>query len=106
MRSRADRSFGEQGDRLVAFERLSNLQRLVPGALDMTPADVDRVVLVGEPVDEAGAEIVLGHERRAGRSGDGKDVEPADMVGDEQAVRADRRAFDPNARTHQPRRRT
>ena len=87
----AGRPFGKQGDRLVGLERLRRCAapgRWAPRAV-LAP-DVERVVLVGEPVDDRMAELILGHERAAGRAGEDQDVEPADMVGDQQGVRAGR----------------
>ena len=68
------------------MECCGNLHRLVACALLMLAADVDGVVLVGQPVQEAVAEIVLGDEGRPETAED-DDVEPAEMVGEEQSVR-------------------
>ena len=38
------------------------------------------------------AELVLGHEGAARRAAEHQNVEPADVIGDEQAVRAERLA--------------
>ena len=44
------------------------------------------------------AELVLRHERAAGRAAEDEDVEPADVVGDEQAVPAEPAALAPSTR--------
>ena len=59
----AGRAFGKDGDRLVALERLGDGHRLVLGAFAVGALDVDGGVLVGEPVDERVAKLVLGNER-------------------------------------------
>ena len=61
-------------------------------------------ILVGEPVDEAsGRDCPWTTNAAAGRAADDQDVEPADVIGDQQAVRAGRRALDPHPGADDPR---
>ena len=102
MSAGAGRSFGENGYRLLTLERLRDGNRLVPGALAVRPLDVDRRILVGEPVNQRMSELVLRHEGAAGGAADHQDVEPADVVGDEQRVAADWCSFQSGARADDP----
>jgi hypothetical protein len=54
----------------------------------MRALHINGVVLVGEPVDERVSELILRDEGASRRAAEDDDVEPADMVGDEQGVRA------------------
>src|SRR4051794_11875417 len=96
MCSGSGRTFGEQQYRLVALKRFGDCNRLVLCALDVATPDVGRAILVGEPVDEAVAEIVLGNERAIGRSAEHQNIEPANVVGNEQSVIADWSAVKPD----------
>src|SRR6185437_8839340 len=59
MRPWAGRPLGENRDRLPAPERPCDCQRLVLGAFSVGTLHVHRAVLVGEPVDEWMAKLVL-----------------------------------------------
>ena len=72
---------------------LGERNRLVLCAADVAALDVDRRILIGEPVDQRVTELVLGHERAVGGSAQHQDVEPADVIGNEQAVSLDGRAL-------------
>src|SRR5690348_2527572 len=84
--ARARRSFGENSDRLQALQRLGDRNRLILRAFAMGALDVNSAVLVGEPVNERVAELVLRDEGAAQSSPQNKDVEPRGMVGDEQGM--------------------
>ena len=68
----------------------------------MRALDVNGAVLVGEPVDERMAELVLGDKGAAGRAAEHENVEPADMVGDDQRMRLKRDSGCPRARAADP----
>jgi len=69
----------------------------------MLAPHVERMVLVGEPVDHAMPEIVLRDECRPGRSAKNQYVEPADVIADQQGVRIECIADDNGPGTHDAR---
>ena len=71
----------------------------------MAALDVNRAVLIGEPMDQAKSEIVLGHERASSRRAEDQDIEPAHVIGEDQARRLDRRSLDTHPRPGNPCRR-
>lgn len=103
VRSRACRAFGKQRDRSSPLQGLCNRHRLVLGALAVRPPNVDRRILVSEPVDEGVAKLVLGNECATSRAADHQDVEPADVVADEQRVVAKRGTVELGAGADDPR---
>src|SRR5438270_9592459 len=103
MRSWTGRAFRKQGDRLGTIERLGDCDRLVLRAFDVAAFYVNRRILVGEPMQQSMAEIVLGHERAVCRPGEDQDVEPARVIGDEQGMCAQRLAFDSHPGSADPR---
>src|SRR4051794_16371494 len=102
MCSRPGRPFGKQRDRLVAFERLGDCMRLVPGICPGGALHVDCGVLVCEPVGDAGTELGLPDERTSGSPAEDENVEPGRVIADEQAVLADWRADDANTHSNHP----
>jgi len=102
MSSGSGRAFCEQGNGLVALKRSGDRERLVLRAFDVGAFHVNGVVLVREPVDERVAKLVLGDKSAASRAADHDNVEPAEVIGDEQGVRVERRAIRPHARAEDP----
>lgn len=88
MSARSGRTFGENRDRLPAPKRFCDGDGLVLRALAVGTLDVDRAVLVGEPVNEPVAEFVLRNEGAADGPAEDQDIEPAGVVGNQQCVLA------------------
>src|SRR6476620_10337457 len=102
MRPRPGRALREQGNRLAALQGFGNRHRLILRTLAVGASYIDRVVLVAEPVDEGMSKLVLGDEGAAGRASHDDDVEPAQMLGDEQGMWPQLGAFDSHPRTEDP----
>ena len=47
----------------------------------MAALHINGMVLIGEPMDERMAELMLGDEGAAGRAAENNDVEPAQVIG-------------------------
>jgi hypothetical protein len=72
----------------------------------MAPLHIDGVILVGQPVAEGMAELVLGDEGAAGRASNDQNVEPGDVIADEEAMGSKRLADLPDSRAADPGRRS
>ena len=59
----------------------------------MVAPNVERVVLVGHPVDQRVTELGFRNECATGRARQHENVEPAGVVADQQGVRRDRATF-------------
>lgn len=86
--------FRKQRDGLRPFKLPGNSFGLKTGSSPIFAADIKCVVLIREPVDPSGTEVVLGNKRAAGRAGKHEDVEPAHVVGDQKSVRSSGRSCD------------
>lgn len=96
------RPFGEKDDRLLTLGRTSDSLRLILRSPAMLASNVKRMVLVGEPVDQSVSKIVLRDEGRSGRSTENQDIEPADVIADEQRMRLNRAANEGRANSDSP----
>lgn len=90
LRPGARRAFREDCDWLFPLQRIRDGPRLVLRGVAAFAADVDGRILVREPVDEPVAEIVFGDEGAPGVSAKDQYIEPAHMVGNDEAVRRER----------------
>ncbi len=77
---RARGPFWEEGNGLLTFECPRDRECLVLGALHMAAFHIDRGILIGEPVDERVAELILGNEPATSGAAQDKDIEPADVI--------------------------
>ena len=71
----------------------------------MVAPSVERVILVGHPVDQRVTELGFRNECATGRARQHENVEPACVVADQQGVRRDRAALGAHASATDPRRR-
>ena len=97
----ADRAFGKQAERLVAADRRFHRGQLLADRAAPVTLDEHGAILLAQPAHEGLiAEIVLGDERAVGRAGEHRDVEPADVIGDDQrrAGRCETRPCGPGRR--------
>jgi len=102
MGTRPSRAFRKDRDRLRAFKRLRDGDRLILGAFAVGSLHVERVVLVGEPVDERVAQLVLRNEGRFECAREDQDVEPTRVIGDDERVGPRRGSDDLRSNTKDP----
>lgn len=96
-------SFGKDGDRLIQRQRPGHCDGLVLSALAVGALDVDGRILVGQPMDQRVPELVLRDKGAFRPPAEHKNVEPAGMIGDDQAVPSNLAALHRHARTDDPR---
>src|SRR5690242_13510127 len=68
----------------------------------MAAPDIDGRILVGEPVDKTMAKLILGDEPAIEQSAKDQDVQPAGVIGNQQAVRLDGGSFEGDTSSDQP----
>lgn len=90
VRAVGGRTLGEDGDILAGAEQRIDLGIDDLGVAAAAAAQEDRVGLRREPADERpGADLGLGDESHGPRRVEDEDVDPGDVVGDDQAARLD-----------------
>ena len=96
------RALWEDDYGLAALQGIGKRECLIPSAPPVRAFDVDRRILVGEPVDERVAKLVLRDKRTVGRTAKDDDVEPTGVIGYHQRMTAEAAAFHGNAQAHDP----
>ena len=101
------RAFGEDGDRPVVGQRFLERIDLFGHAQPVLALDEDRAVEAAQPADDGHfGEFLLGDEGGAAGAGHAEDVDPADVVRNEEHVAPQGRADDLDPRPDDARRAT
>ena len=83
----ADRTFGKEAQGLMAANGSFHFAKLLPDSPAAVTVDEDGGVLLAQPAhDGVGGQALLGNESAVGGAGEDKDVQPADVIGDDQGL--------------------
>lgn len=100
----ASRALGENRQRLVVVESVSDTADLAVRVASFRPLDVKCAVLVSEPADQhCFLDLSLGNKGRPRRPAKDQDVEPTGVIGYDQSARAERFARQAKACASDPR---
>ena len=95
----SDRSFREESKGLASLQGLPHRFRLTLDSLAVIAIDIDGVVLIAQPADQRVApQFRFRDEGTPCRGREDRNVEPADMVGEDQAMRGHLGAVTPDVR--------